>query len=91
MSYGGTPNLNRSYSGWKGLECQLKHDECEVADCNGHGKCVNGVCVCSRGFTGPSCEQSKFKSKSIPGTCDLCDQRKYKSEFFETVVENVAI
>lgn len=47
--------------GWKGLECQLKHDECEVADCNGHGKCVNGNCLCARGFTGPSCEQSKFK------------------------------
>ncbi|KFM74728.1 Teneurin-3, partial [Stegodyphus mimosarum] len=24
-------------SGWKGKECHLRDDECETADCNGHG------------------------------------------------------
>ena len=49
----------RCFSGWKGLECQLRHDQCEVADCSGHGQCVNGKCVCARGYTGPACQQSK--------------------------------
>ena len=56
------------FSGWKGQECQLKHDECEVADCNGHGKCVNGNCVCARGFTGPACEQSKLNRSKLNKT-----------------------
>lgn len=50
----------RCFSGWKGLECQLRHDQCEVADCSGHGQCVNGKCVCARGYTGPACQQSKL-------------------------------
>ncbi|KAL1432858.1 hypothetical protein MTO96_013053 [Rhipicephalus appendiculatus] len=32
--------------GWKGRECQLREDECEVADCSGHGDCLDGVCRC---------------------------------------------
>ncbi|XP_059482465.1 teneurin-m isoform X2 [Neocloeon triangulifer] len=43
--------------GWKGKECSLRHDECEVPDCNGHGHCTNGKCECVRGFKGKFCEE----------------------------------
>lgn len=46
--------------GWKGKECQLRHDECEVPDCNGHGHCVSGKCSCVRGYKGKFCEEGKF-------------------------------
>lgn len=45
--------------GWKGKECSLRHDECEVPDCNGHGHCVNGKCTCVLGYKGKFCEQGK--------------------------------
>ncbi|XP_074039433.1 teneurin transmembrane protein Ten-m isoform X2 [Leptinotarsa decemlineata] len=44
--------------GWKGKECQLRHDECEVPDCNGHGHCANGKCNCIRGYKGKYCEEA---------------------------------
>ncbi|XP_017767897.1 PREDICTED: teneurin-m isoform X2 [Nicrophorus vespilloides] len=43
--------------GWKGKECSLRHDECEVPDCNGHGHCSNGKCSCVRGYKGKFCEE----------------------------------
>uniref|UniRef100_A0A182HVZ3 Teneurin-2 n=1 Tax=Anopheles arabiensis TaxID=7173 RepID=A0A182HVZ3_ANOAR len=43
--------------GWKGKECSLRHDECEVPDCNGHGHCVSGKCGCVRGYKGKYCEE----------------------------------
>ncbi|XP_045521561.1 teneurin-m isoform X3 [Pieris brassicae] len=43
--------------GWKGKECSLRHDECEVPDCNGHGHCVNGKCSCVRGYKGKFCAE----------------------------------
>nr|XP_050846417.1 teneurin-m isoform X5 [Vespula vulgaris] len=43
--------------GWKGKECSLRHDECEVPDCNGHGHCTNGKCNCVRGYKGKFCEE----------------------------------
>ncbi|KAJ1529492.1 hypothetical protein ONE63_006265 [Megalurothrips usitatus] len=43
--------------GWKGKECSLRHDECEVSDCNGHGHCNNGKCTCVHGFKGKFCDQ----------------------------------
>lgn len=46
--------------GWKGKECSLRHDECEVPDCNGHGHCVSGKCQCVRGYKGKFCEEGKF-------------------------------
>ncbi|XP_062527907.1 teneurin-m isoform X6 [Bombyx mori] len=62
--------------GWKGKECSLRHDECEVPDCNGHGHCVNGKCSCVRGYKGkfcgeidcphPTCSGHGF---CIEGTC----------------------
>ena len=42
--------------GWKGRECSLKHDECEVPDCSGHGKCSGGKCLCGRGYKGEFCD-----------------------------------
>lgn len=47
--------------GWKGKECQLRHDECEVPDCNGHGHCTNGKCNCIRGYKGKFCEEGKMR------------------------------
>lgn len=44
---------------WKGKDCSLRHDECEVADCNGHGHCVSGKCQCIRGYKGAMCEEGK--------------------------------
>lgn len=46
--------------GWKGKECSLRHDECEVPDCNGHGHCVNGKCNCVRGYKGKFCADGKM-------------------------------
>ncbi|CAG2169498.1 unnamed protein product, partial [Oppiella nova] len=43
-------------SRWKGKECQLREDECEVNDCNGHGDCVDGNCHCFPGYKGKHCE-----------------------------------
>lgn len=51
--------------GWKGKECQLRHDECEVPDCNGHGHCVTGKCSCVRGYKGKFCEEGKWIDKII--------------------------
>lgn len=45
--------------GWKGKECSLRHDECEVPDCSGHGHCSNGKCACARGFKGKFCEEGE--------------------------------
>lgn len=47
--------------GWKGRECSLKHDECEVPDCSGHGKCSGGKCLCGRGFKGEFCDIGKIE------------------------------
>jgi hypothetical protein len=29
-------------------------------NCNGHGTCNNGVCICHGGWTGDSCSISKY-------------------------------
>lgn len=50
--------------GWKGKECSLRHDECEVPDCNGHGHCTNGKCSCVRGYKGKFCEEGKYNINS---------------------------
>ena len=46
--------------GWKGKECNLRYEECEVTDCNGHGHCVEGTCQCIKGFAGDFCEKGQF-------------------------------
>ncbi len=35
----------------------LRHDECEVSDCSGHGHCQEGRCVCMKGFNGEFCQK----------------------------------
>lgn len=52
-------------SGWKGKECELREDECEVSDCNGHGQCDDGRCSCFPGFKGINCEEGKEKFNII--------------------------
>lgn len=47
---------------WKGKECQLREDECEVADCNGHGDCMDGLCRCFAGYKGFHCEEGLYWS-----------------------------
>ena len=49
-------------AGWKGLECQLRQDECEITDCNGHGHCLNGNCICAVGYKGTSCSEGNYKT-----------------------------
>lgn len=53
--------------GWKGKECSLRHDECEVADCNGHGHCVSGKCQCVRGYKGKFCEEGMLNAAVFYG------------------------
>ncbi|CAH1993726.1 unnamed protein product, partial [Acanthoscelides obtectus] len=62
--------------GWKGKECELRHDECEVPDCNGHGHCANGKCNCIRGYKGKYCEEADCPHPTcsshgycVEGTC----------------------
>ena len=47
------------HPGWKGPECNLRHDECEVPDCGGHGQCRDGECQCIRGYKGKYCEEGQ--------------------------------
>lgn len=53
--------------GWKGKECSLRHDECEVPDCNGHGHCTNGKCNCVRGYKGKFCEDNDCPHPTCSG------------------------
>ena len=48
------------HPGWKGRECILRHDECEVSDCSGRGHCQDGKCICMQGFAGEFCENGKL-------------------------------
>ena len=48
------------HPGWKGRECSLRHDECEVSDCSGRGHCQDGKCICMQGFAGEFCEKGKL-------------------------------
>lgn len=47
--------------GWKGSECDVPENECEIGNCNGNGVCVAGKCVCSDGWTGQFCDSRKLK------------------------------
>jgi len=51
----------RCHEGWHGAECQLMLNQCEIANCNNHGTCLSGKCVCQNGYQGKFCEQSKMK------------------------------
>ncbi|XP_050443335.1 teneurin-m isoform X3 [Adelges cooleyi] len=53
--------------GWKGKECNMRHDECEVPDCNGHGYCTNGKCMCALGFKGKFCSEVDCANPNCSG------------------------
>ena len=42
--------------GWKGKECNIRYEECEVPDCSGHGHCQDGKCDCMKGYKGEFCQ-----------------------------------
>lgn len=63
--------------GWKGKECSLRHDECEVPDCNGHGHCVNGKCACVLGYKGKFCEQGKALSFPYYAITNCCSNTMF--------------
>ena len=56
------------HPGWKGRECSLRHDECEVSDCSGRGHCQDGTCLCMQGFTGEFCEKGKHACEMFTPT-----------------------
>ena len=45
--------------GWKGKECNIRYEECEVPDCSGHGHCEDGKCICMKGYKGEFCNEGK--------------------------------
>ena len=47
-------------SGWKGKECHIREDECEVPNCNGHGDCIDGTCHCFAGYKGDHCQNGLY-------------------------------
>ena len=34
-------------------------NECSVSECGEHGECVEGACICTKGWEGPNCTTSK--------------------------------
>lgn len=53
------------HHGWKGQECDIREDECEVPNCNGNGRCVDGKCVCHTGFKGLDCGEGMWKFEHL--------------------------
>lgn len=49
------------HAGWKGIECDIKENECVVPNCNGNGVCVGGKCECHEGFKGVDCGSGKYR------------------------------
>ncbi len=45
--------------GWKGDECEVRANECQVSDCSGRGQCHAGKCHCLPGYKGDHCEIGK--------------------------------
>ena len=52
--------LCRCHPGWKGQECEIPANACEVPTCNGNGECVRGKCVCKQGYEGSDCGIGKY-------------------------------
>ena len=50
--------------GYKGRECELRQDQCEVTHCNRRGRCEDGACRCDRGYTGEFCELGGYRQRS---------------------------
>lgn len=56
--YGG--GICHCEEGWKGPECDVPINECQVPGCTGHGRCIEGDCHCERGWKGQFCELRKL-------------------------------
>ena len=57
------------YPGWKGKECDVPEDECEVPSCHGNGKCVNGECICFPGYGGKDCGKGNLPRPPLKCVC----------------------
>jgi len=44
---------------------------CSPPDCNSHGTCANGTCLCDTGFAGGACDQCAPNHYNYP-TCTFC-------------------
>ena len=53
------------HQGWKGRECEIRENQCEVPTCNGNGRCIDGKCVCHTGFQGPDCGIGECWNQSL--------------------------
>ncbi|CAB3403586.1 unnamed protein product [Caenorhabditis bovis] len=83
-------------SGFKGKECEMRANWCEVADCNGRGKCdTEGRCQCNSGWTGEACEMKACAHPTchdhgvcVNGTCYCADGWRGKDcyQFADAVV-----
>lgn len=58
--YGG--GLCHCEEGYKGPECEIPADECQVPGCSAHGRCIEGECHCERGYKGHDCSKRKYKT-----------------------------
>ncbi|CAJ0942350.1 unnamed protein product, partial [Mesorhabditis belari] len=62
---------------FEGRECDVQQHWCEIADCNGRGRCTpRGVCDCIAGWSGDSCEirscphpSCSGRGKCLDGVC----------------------
>lgn len=49
------------HQGWKGVDCNVPSNICEVPNCNRNGQCnTNGECVCDKGFRGKFCNERMY-------------------------------
>ena len=58
---------------YSGAYCRNCDDPCDGIDCNGHGSCLGGICMCDPNYSGDSCEIYTDPCLSITcsnhGTC----------------------
>ncbi|XP_016374910.1 N-acetylglucosamine-1-phosphodiester alpha-N-acetylglucosaminidase [Sinocyclocheilus rhinocerous] len=82
-----TYNLNGSLASYPSDHCKLPkwrcpravstvlcvHERlCQPEDCGGHGHCVEGQCVCQRGWSGPGC--AKLTCQAECGDHGICTE-----------------
>mmetsp|Transcript_43187 Transcript_43187/g.78543 ORF Transcript_43187/g.78543 Transcript_43187/m.78543 type:complete len:922 (-) Transcript_43187:19-2784(-) len=60
-------------AGWTGANCETQM-VCPVANCSGHGQCINGACECEAGWTGPACTSPPAECGGPCPTGGFCDR-----------------